>query len=67
MCSRRSSRLSRQAAGKGQVPVLVAYNIPGRDCSQYSAGGATTGDAYKAWIDGFVAGLDPESGRAGRA
>ena len=46
-----------QAAGKGQVPVLVAYNIPGRDCSQYSAGGAPTGDAYKAWIDGFVAGL----------
>jgi endoglucanase len=46
-----------QAAGKGQVPVLVAYNIPGRDCSQYSAGGAATGDAYRAWIDGFAAGL----------
>jgi endoglucanase len=46
-----------QAAGKGTVPVLVAYNIPGRDCSQYSAGGAPTADAYKAWIDGFVAGL----------
>ncbi|HEX2912421.1 MAG TPA: glycoside hydrolase family 6 protein [Chloroflexia bacterium] len=46
-----------QAAGKGSVPVLVAYNVPGRDCSQYSAGGAATGDAYKAWIDGFAAGL----------
>lgn len=46
-----------RAADKGQVPVLVAYNVPGRDCSQYSAGGAPTGDAYKAWIDGFVAGL----------
>ena len=23
------------------VPVFVAYNIPGRDCSQYSAGGGT--------------------------
>jgi endoglucanase len=46
-----------QAAGKDQVPVLVVYNIPGRDCSQYSAGGAPTGDAYMAWIDGIVAGL----------
>src|SRR4029079_17488711 len=32
--------------------------VPGRDCSQYSAGGAPTGDAYRAWIDGFAAGLD---------
>jgi endoglucanase len=46
-----------RAAGKGTVPVLVAYNIPGRDCAQYSAGGAATGDAYKAWIRGFAAGL----------
>ncbi len=46
-----------RAAGKGTVPVLVAYNVPGRDCAQYSAGGAATGDAYKAWIDGFAAGL----------
>jgi len=46
-----------RAADKGTVPVVVAYYVPGRDCSQYSAGGAATGDAYKAWIDGFAAGL----------
>ena len=46
-----------RAADKGEVPVLVAYNVPGRDCAQYSAGGAATGDAYRAWIAGFVAGL----------
>ena len=45
------------AAAKSSVPVLVAYNVPGRDCSQYSAGGAPNGDAYRAWIDGFAAGL----------
>ena len=45
------------AAAKSTVPVLVAYNVPGRDCSQYSAGGAASGDAYKAWIDGFATGL----------
>src|ERR1700728_659902 len=33
------------------VPVFVAYNIPGRDCSQYSPGGAPTDAAYDAWID----------------
>ena len=45
------------AAAKKSVPVLVAYDVPGRDCAQYSAGGAATGDAYRAWIAGFAAGL----------
>ncbi len=30
--------LMKSAKAQHQVPVLVAYNIPGRDCSQYSAG-----------------------------
>jgi endoglucanase len=33
------------------VPVFVAYNIPGRDCSEYSAGGAPSDAAYDAWIN----------------
>ena len=32
-------------------PVFVLYDIPGRDCSQYSAGGALDTAAYEAWID----------------
>jgi endoglucanase len=51
-----------RAADKGTVPVLVAYNIPFRDCAQYSAGGATSVAEYKAWIDGFAAGIG--SGKA---
>ena len=39
------------------TPVLVAYDLPYRDCSQYSAGGAADTTAYLAWIDGFVKGL----------
>jgi endoglucanase len=39
------------------VPVLVTYNIPFRDCAQYSAGGALDTAAYKAWIDSFAAGI----------
>ena len=46
-----------RAAGKGTVPVLVAYNIPFRDCAQFSAGGATTVEEYTAWIDGFAVGI----------
>ena len=46
-----------RAADKGQVPILVAYNIPFRDCAQFSAGGATSVAEYKAWIDGFAAGI----------
>ena len=31
----------KRAAAKRSVPVLVTYNIPFRDCAQFSAGGAT--------------------------
>jgi endoglucanase len=47
----------KRAAGKQQVPVLVAYNIPFRDCAQFSAGGATTAAEYEAWIDAFAKGI----------
>jgi endoglucanase len=40
-----------------KVPVLVAYNIPFRDCAQFSAGGATSVAEYTAWIDAFAAGI----------
>jgi endoglucanase len=46
-----------RAAAKGTVPVLVAYNVPFRDCAQFSAGGATSVEEYEAWIDGFAAGI----------
>ena len=46
-----------RATDKYMVPVLVAYNIPFRDCAQFSAGGATSEADYKAWIDGFAAGI----------
>ncbi|WP_290863451.1 glycoside hydrolase family 6 protein [Hamadaea sp.] len=46
-----------RAALQRKVPVLVAYNIPFRDCAQYSAGGATSVAEYEAWIDAFAAGI----------
>jgi len=46
-----------QAALEGRVPVLVAYDIPFRDCGAYSAGGAIDSAAYAAWIAGFARGI----------
>jgi endoglucanase len=43
------------------TPVLVAYNIPFRDCAGFSAGGATSNAEYLAWIDGFARGIGNSS------
>jgi endoglucanase len=41
-----------------KLPVLVAYNIPGRDaCGGQSGGGAGSPDAYKAWISAFASAI----------
>jgi endoglucanase len=44
------------AAASRATPILVAYNIPQRDCGGLSAGGSTV-DGYKAWIAAFANGL----------
>ena len=45
------------AARQRAVPTFVAYDIPGRDCAQFSAGGALDEASYDAWIDGVAAGI----------
>jgi endoglucanase len=46
-----------QARAAGRTPVLTAYNIPDRDCGQYSGGGAANEDAYRQWLDAFARGM----------
>jgi endoglucanase len=41
----------RRHARSDALPVFVLYNVPNRDCGQYSRGGATGPEHYKAWID----------------
>jgi endoglucanase len=41
----------------GALPLFIAYNLPKRDCGNYSAGGVQKGDAYKAWITEFAKGI----------
>ncbi|MGW7413087.1 glycoside hydrolase family 6 protein [Streptomyces sp. NPDC054863] len=47
-------RVTAGAAGEGRTAVLVAYNIPHRDCGQHSAGGAADSNAYLGWLDAFA-------------
>ncbi|MGW0337882.1 glycoside hydrolase family 6 protein [Streptomyces sp. NPDC003011] len=51
-----------EAATKAdRTALLVLYNIPHRDCGQYSQGGAADGNAYRAWIDGVAKGIGDRS------
>jgi endoglucanase len=47
----------REAALERAVPTFVLYNIPGRDCGSYSAGGAQNTADYEAWIDAIAAAI----------
>jgi endoglucanase len=46
-----------RAAAAGTLPVLVAYDLPWRDCSGYSGGGASSPAAYREFVDGMAAGI----------
>ncbi|MGW2117740.1 glycoside hydrolase family 6 protein [Streptomyces zhihengii] len=50
-------RTVRDAARKRTTPVFALYNVPGRDCSNYSGGGASTTAEYKEWIDAVARGI----------
>jgi endoglucanase len=45
------------ASQAGQVPVLVPYMIPFRDCGNHSGGGAPDFAGYQTWAQNFAAGL----------
>jgi endoglucanase len=40
-----------------KLPILVAYNIPGRDCGSHSKGGAGSESLYRTWISEFAAAI----------
>lgn len=53
----RVAAVTEKARRAGQVPVLVAYHIPDRDCGRFSAGGASNPEEYRAWIRRFAEGI----------
>jgi endoglucanase len=46
-----------KVSATGALPVLVGYDLPWRDCSQYSSGGASSPDAYRSFIDQMAQGI----------
>jgi endoglucanase len=55
------SSLVDAAARGGDTPVLVAYNIPRRDCGGLSGGGGASPEAYRGWIEAFAEGIGRRS------
>lgn len=52
-----AERVTTAAAEAGQVPLLVLYNVPNRDCDLFSAGGAASIDDYLDWVGSLAAGI----------
>lgn len=50
---------AKAATRAGRVSLFVAYNLPYRDCGQYSAGGASKGAQYRDWIAALARGIGP--------
>jgi endoglucanase len=50
-------QLMSAASASGTVPVFVAYDIPWRDCGQYSSGGAADPADYEQFINSLTSGL----------
>lgn len=46
-----------RAAANGEIPIFVAYNVPGRDCGDHSAGGLADKESYQRWIRKIAAGI----------
>jgi endoglucanase len=49
--------ITKVQAQNNSLPVIVAYNIPQRDCGGYSAGGSNDPASYKTWIRALAQGI----------
>lgn len=56
-----AERVTTAAAAQGQLPVMVAYHRPNRDCGSYSAGGSTDPASYLSWVGQLAAGIADRS------
>jgi len=55
--ARRVQGLTARAAAVGQMPVIVAYSIPFRDCGSFSSGGSSSPADYRRWIRELARGI----------
>ncbi|MBO8194077.1 glycoside hydrolase family 6 protein [Streptomyces oryzae] len=52
-----TARVTKAAAAADRSALLVLYNVPHRDCGQYSKGGADDAAAYRRWVDDVAEGI----------
>ena len=50
-----------RAKAASAVPIVIAYNIPLRDCGQYSQGGMSSKEGYQRWIRNVAAGIGSDA------
>jgi len=50
-----------RAKAAGAVPVMIAYNVPNRDCGQHSQGGMSSKEGYQRWIRNVAAGIGSDA------
>ncbi|GAB7047418.1 glycoside hydrolase family 6 protein [Catenuloplanes indicus] len=56
----RAATLVADARTAGRLPVITVYNVPGRDCGSFSAGGAAGREEYLTWVRALAAALAGE-------
>ncbi|NGO68870.1 glycoside hydrolase family 6 protein [Streptomyces boncukensis] len=56
-----TERVTKAAAKADRSALLVLYNIPHRDCGQYSKGGAKDAGEYRDWLGKIVKGIGDRS------
>lgn len=52
-----AATLVTESSAAGDAAEIVLYDVPGRDCQGYSAGGAASGSQYLAWVAQVARGL----------
>lgn len=52
-----SARQLAERADDDKFAQVVVYNIPDRDCGQYSSGGLNSGDEYYLWVKALAEGM----------
>ncbi|MDN4174568.1 glycoside hydrolase family 6 protein [Nocardioides sp. SOB77] len=45
------------ASARHELPLVVLYRIPDRDCGGHASGGASDAEDYRAWVEGAARGI----------
>lgn len=58
----RARQVAAAAAARGELFQIVLYNVPNRDCGNYSAGGACSTNEYLGWVQAVASAIGAAEG-----